>query len=95
MLSSRLHLIGTALAATLTTLPIEMVGPLEEVLELVTGAASWNLPATIGLSRRPAADLEIRIRDLYMSYPVPAILPTVDARPLDRVEQIEAPGTDC
>ena len=95
MLNSRLHLIGTALAATLTTLPIEMVGPLEEVLELVTAAASWNLPATIGLSRRPAADLEIRIRDLYMSYPVPAILPTVDARPLDRVEQIEAPGTDC
>ncbi len=50
-LNARLHLIGTALAATIATLPIEMVEPLKEVLELVTVAASWNLPATIGLSR--------------------------------------------
>ena len=93
-LNSRLHLIGTAVAATLTTLPVEMVRPLEEIFELVTAAASWNLPASIGLSSVPAADLEFRIRKLYMSYPVPAILPTVDARPLDWVDEIESSGTD-
>ncbi|MGO8949000.1 MAG: hypothetical protein ACLQUY_15405 [Ktedonobacterales bacterium] len=90
-LNSRLHLIGTALAATITTLPIEIVEPLTEVLDLVTAAESWNLPATIGLSRKPAHDLEIRISELYTSYPVPAVLPTVDARPLD---VMEAEGTN-
>ena len=87
-LNSRLHLIGTALAATITTLPMEMVGPLGEVLEVVTAAESWNLPATVGLSSGPAHELEVRIHDLYMFYPVPAILPTVDPRPLDVIEAI-------
>jgi hypothetical protein len=86
LLNSRLHLIGSALAATITTLPIEIVEPLTEVLDLVIAAESRNLPAAIGLSRKPAHDLEIRITELYMSYPVPAVLPTIDARPLDVME---------
>jgi hypothetical protein len=93
-LNSRLHLIGTALAATITTLPIEVVEPLTEVLGLVTAAESWNLPTTIGLSRKPAHDLEVRIRDLYMSYLVPAVLPTLDSRPLDVIEAEGASESD-
>ena len=65
LLNSRLHLIGSALAATITTLPMEIVDPLTEILNLVTAAESWNLPVTIGLSEKPAHDLEIRIAELY------------------------------
>jgi hypothetical protein len=89
-LNSRLHLIATALTATVTTLPIEMMEPLEEVHEVITAAVRWNLPATIGLSSGPAIDSLIQIRDLCMSYPVPAVLPTVDARPLNVVEAEDA-----
>jgi hypothetical protein len=85
-LISRLQLIGTSLVATISTLPQSAVGPLEEVLELVIPAVTWNESAARGLSTAPAARLEGQIRHLYESWPAVAVLPTVDARPLDQVE---------
>jgi len=85
-LTARLQLIGTSVAATISTFPQSAVGPLEEVLELVIPAVTWNESAARGLNAAPAARLEEQIRRLYESWPAVAVLPTVDARPLDQVE---------
>lgn len=85
-LVARLQLISTAVAATMATLPLQAVGPLTEVLDTVRAAASANLAAAHGLSAAPAAYLERRIHDLYDSWPVAAVLPTVDPRPLDQID---------
>jgi len=81
----------TSVAATISTLPQSTIGPLEEVLELVIPAVTWNASAARGLGTASAAGLEKQIRHLYESWPAVAVLPTLDARLLDQIEDRPAP----
>ena len=90
-LVSRLQLIGTAVAkAPLATLPERAVGP--------RGSSRTRRPGSelepfhhgrhIVSASRPLARLERRIReDFYESWPVPAVLPTIDRTRLDELDE--------
>jgi hypothetical protein len=85
-LALRLDLIGAALAATIAILPPQSVDPLREALDLALAAATWaGSAARSGLSG-PSASLEMQFRALHERWPVPAVMPTVDNRPLDALE---------
>lgn len=85
-LVAHLRLIATAAAATAATLPEQATAPLLSVMELADSAASWNVSAAHGLGTSEAASFEREIHVIYESLPVPAVLPTLDARPLDQIE---------
>jgi hypothetical protein len=80
----RLNLITTALAATIATLSQHNVRPLEEARELVKTAGESALLPARGLNVAVALQMPVEIRNRRDRYPVPALLPTVDARPLDQ-----------
>jgi hypothetical protein len=84
----RLELVATAAAATMAVLPPPAGAPLREVLNLSTAAAQWAASIAHGGPPGPSASLERRIMDLHHAWPVPAVLPTLDDRPLDVMDQL-------
>lgn len=82
----RLDLVRSALSATMAILPPESVAPLREALDLVQPAATRISPITRGYANGPSATIQGRIEQLRAGWPVPAVLPTIDARPLDLME---------
>jgi hypothetical protein len=88
-LSLQLEIVSAALAATMTVLPAETTSHLEQALELVRPAAAWAASGAQSGELGPSKELERRINDLFDSWPVVSVLPTLDPRPLDILELSE------
>lgn len=89
-LALRLDLVGAALAATIAILPPQSVDPLREALDLALAAATRAGSVARADSPCPSASFEMQFRTLHERWPVPAVMPTVDSRPLAALEAKES-----